>query len=192
MTIYYSLPFMLLAAEMVTFCVFVAPLPYVVKKRFFRFLSESRIIAKVTYVLKRSFVILFVDAVLQDVRTETNIAAHKFYAQRNTYLTGLCLFISLILTHVFHVILDLIRTQEEYAMLKKESNGGFTSGDQAGEIAELKNEITELKKNLAASEAKNRDFETLLKQSLQQAAEYDRLATNYNQKTGVSSNKKSD
>ncbi|KAH7913652.1 B-cell receptor-associated protein 31-like-domain-containing protein [Hygrophoropsis aurantiaca] len=203
MTIYYSLTFMLLAAEMVTFCVLVAPLPYAVKKRLFRFLSESPIVAKVAYALKISFIfvgILFVDAMqrmlrvtaesdmakagqgMQDVRTETNIAARKFYAQRNTYLTGFCLFLSLVLTRVFYIILDLIHTQEEYAKLKKQ---GGASGHQASEIAELK-------KKLAASEAKDRDFETLKKQASQQAAEFDRLATEYNQKTGAGSNKKSD
>lgn len=39
-------------------------------------------------------------------------------AQRNTYLTGFCLFLSLVLTRTFYIILDLIHTQEEYAKLK--------------------------------------------------------------------------
>ena len=51
----YSLTFMLLAAEMVTFCVFVAPLPYQIRRRLFRFLSESPIVAKIAYALKISF-----------------------------------------------------------------------------------------------------------------------------------------
>lgn len=38
-----------------TFCVLVAPLPYPVKKRLFSFLSESKIVAKVAYGLKISF-----------------------------------------------------------------------------------------------------------------------------------------
>ena len=41
-------------------------------------------------------------------------------AQRNTYLTGFCLFLSLVLTRTFYIILDLIHTQEEYAKLKQE------------------------------------------------------------------------
>lgn len=40
---------------MVTFCVLVFPLPYAVRKRLFRFLSESPIVAKVAYGLKISF-----------------------------------------------------------------------------------------------------------------------------------------
>ncbi|OJA11408.1 hypothetical protein AZE42_12483 [Rhizopogon vesiculosus] len=208
MTIYYSLTFLLLAAEMITFCLLVSPLPYTIRKKLFRFLSESPIIAKVAYVLKISFIfvgILFVDALqrmfrvtaesemaktgsgqgMHDVRTETNFAARKFYAQRNTYLTGFCLFLSLVLTRTFSIMLDLIHTQEEYAKLKKSVGAGAKNGDQTTQIEDLK-------KKLAASEAKGRDFETLKKQAGQQAAEFDRLATKYNEATGAVSNKKSD
>ena len=41
-------------------------------------------------------------------------------AQRNTYLTGFCLFLSLVLTRTFYIILDLIHSQEEYAKLKND------------------------------------------------------------------------
>lgn len=206
MTIYYSLTFLLLAAEMITFCLLVAPLPFSVRKKLFRFLSESPIIAKVAYGLKISFIfvgILFLDALqrmfrvtaetemaktggqgMHDVRTETNFAARKFYAQRNTYLTGFCLFLSLVLTRTFSIILDLIHTQEEYAKLKKVVGAG-AKGDQSKQIEELK-------KKLAASEAKDRDFATLKKQAAQQAAEFDRLASKYNEATGAVSDKKSD
>ncbi len=40
---------------MVTFCLLVAPLPYGLKKRLFTFLTESKIVAKVAYGLKISF-----------------------------------------------------------------------------------------------------------------------------------------
>ncbi|ETW79792.1 hypothetical protein HETIRDRAFT_477404 [Heterobasidion irregulare TC 32-1] len=185
MTIYYSLTFILLAAEMVTFCVFVAPLPYQIRRRLFRFLSESPIVAKIAYALKISFIfitILFVDAVqrmfrvtaevelakaggqgAQDVRTETNFAARKFYAQRNTYLTGFCLFLSLVLTRTFYILQELIHSQEEYAKLKK---------------------AVRLYISLPRT--------TLKKQASQQAAEYDRLAEQYNKETGKVSNKRVD
>ncbi|KAF8889057.1 endoplasmic reticulum protein [Infundibulicybe gibba] len=198
MTIYYSLTFLLLATEMVTFCLLVSPLPYTVRKKLFRFLAESPIVAKVAYALKISFIfvaILFADALQRmfrvtaeaeaaksgghpaaDVRTETNFAARKFYSQRNTYLTGFTLFLSLVLTRTFYIILDLIHTQEEYAKLKKIQ--GSDKGS-AGEVAVLK-------KKLQEHEATQRDFETLKKQAAQQAAEFDRLATKYNEATGTS------
>ncbi|KAF8174907.1 endoplasmic reticulum protein [Pholiota molesta] len=195
---------------MVTFCLLVAPLPYAIKKRLFAFLTESKIVAKVAYGLKISFIfvaILFADALqrmfrvtaesdlaksnkggmVSDIRTDTGIAARKFYAQRNVYLTGFCLFLSLVLTRTFYIILDLIHTQEEYAKLKKASAGATDakSDDQTKEIASLKKQIAELKKQ-------ERDFEILKKQASQNNAEYDRLATELNDLTGNKSNKRVD
>lgn len=84
---------------MVTFCILVFPLPYAVRKRLFRFLAESPIVAKVAYGLKISFIfvaVLFADALqrmfrvtaelelaradhaVHDARTESSIAARKF------------------------------------------------------------------------------------------------------------------
>jgi len=214
MTVYYSLTFLLLSAEMVTFCLLVAPLPYAVRKRLFRFLSESPIVAKVAYGLKISFIfvgILFVDAlqrmfrvtaeseagktrgqVAQDVRTETNIAARKFYSQRNVYLTGFTLFLSLVLARTFYIILDLIHVQEEYAKLKQET-ANKSRGPAASKAGEDQTKVVdELKRKLAASEAKERDFETLKKQAAQNAAEYDNLATKFNAATGQISDKRKD
>jgi len=202
MTIYYSLTFLLLAAEMDSFCIFVAPLPSKVRRKLFRFLSESPITAKVAYGLKISFIfvgVLFVDALqrmfrinleienakssglgMQDVRTETSHAARKFYAQRNVYLTGFCLFLSLVLTRTFYIIEDLIHTKDEYAQLKKAtastSRDNLVAGEQTKEIERLKRDLTALKE-----------------QALSQAAEYDRLADQYNKETGKpSSNKRED
>ncbi|KAG6377840.1 B-cell receptor-associated protein 31-like-domain-containing protein [Boletus reticuloceps] len=206
MTIYYTLTFMLLAAEMITFCILVFPLPYTVRKHLFRFFSESPIVAKVAYGLKISFIfvgVLFADALqrmfrvtaeldsartdhtVHDVRTESSFAARKFYAQRNMYLTGFCLFLSLVLARTFSIVLDLIQTQEDYAKLKKAASNNIASNDQAKQIEELK-------KKLAESAAKNRDLDIVKKQAAQNAEEYDRLATKYNEATGQTSNKKSD
>ncbi|TFK29134.1 B-cell receptor-associated 31-like protein [Coprinopsis marcescibilis] len=203
MTVYYTLTFFLLFAEMVTFCLLVAPLPYTIRKKLFRFLSNSPIIAKVAYGLKISFIfigILFVDALqrmyrvtaeadiaksghhgVQDVRSDTNLSARKFYAQRNTYLTGFTLFLSLVLTRTFYIILDLIHTQEEYAKLKKSA-----ASSDAKDVEALKTRVKEL-------EAEERDFKTLKQQASQNAKEYDRLATQLNEAPGANkSNKRRD
>lgn len=47
--------FMLLAAEMATFCLLVAPLPHAIRKKLFHFLSESPAVAKLAYGLKITF-----------------------------------------------------------------------------------------------------------------------------------------
>lgn len=69
------------------------------------------------------------------------------------YLTGFTLFLSLVLTRSFYIILDLIHTQEQYAILKKE-----TAGKSRASGAGDQKTIEELKAKLAASEAKGRDF----------------------------------
>nr|GAT59077.1 predicted protein [Mycena chlorophos] len=208
MTIYYSLTFMLLASEMVTFCLLVFPLPHRVRKPVFKFLSESPIVAKVAYALKISFIfvaILFFDALQRMFRVtaeaemskqhgtahtgmpgvDNSLAARKFYSQRNTYLTGFTLFLSLVLTRTFSLTLDLIHIQEEYTKIQGGASPSASSGNDSKEIADLKAQIAELNK-------KDRDFETLKKQSAQQAAEFDRLATKYNEATGAVSNKRKD
>ncbi|KAI0791021.1 endoplasmic reticulum protein [Abortiporus biennis] len=206
MTVYYTLTFMLLASEMFTFLVLVAPLPHSLRKKLFRFLSESPAVAKVAYGLKITFIfvgVLFIDALqrmfrvtaeadlarsqnsgAQDVRSETNFAARKFYSQRNTYLTGFCLFLSLVLTRTFYIMLDLIHSQEEYAKLKQEVQKSG-SGDQTKQIEELKRKLKE-------SEEKVKDFDIVKKQAAQNAKEYDRLSEEFNKKTGSISDKRKD
>ncbi|KAI0299040.1 B-cell receptor-associated protein 31-like-domain-containing protein [Multifurca ochricompacta] len=149
MTIYYSLTFLLLASEMATFCVFVAPLPFKVRRRLFRFLSESPVIAKVAYGLKISFIfiaILFVDALQRMLR----ITAEVEIAKSGQGIQD-----------------DLIQTQDEYAKLKNatasNSRDILAAGDQTKEIQRLK-----------------KDLDTLKEQARSQAAEYDRLADQYN------------
>lgn len=47
-----------------------------------------------------------------------NVLTTPSSAQRNVYLTGFCLFLSLVLTRTFYIIQDLIHVQDEYAKLK--------------------------------------------------------------------------
>ncbi|KGB75037.2 endoplasmic reticulum protein [Cryptococcus deuterogattii R265] len=169
----------------------------------FHFLSENPVVAKIQYGLKITFIfvaVLFVDALqrmiriaqegatakmkqdMADARTETNYAARRFYAQRNLYLTGATLFLSLLLARVFYIILDFIQVQESYTALQAKT---AKASGAAGENEELRNRIAEL-------EAKERDFETLKKQASQQNAEYGRLADEHNKATGTVSDKKSD
>jgi B-cell receptor-associated protein 31 len=185
MTIYYSLTFLLLAAEMVTFTVLVIPFPFSVRKRVVSFLSESPIIAKIAYGIKISFIfvgILFFDALqrmfritaegemakqnqqMGDVRTETSFAARKFYAQRNVYLTGFTLFLSLVLTRTFSITLELIHSQEEYAKIKKTGSSGGSG----------------------------KEYDTLKSKYDAQVIEYNKLADKYNKVSGSKADKKKD
>ncbi|SAM68012.1 related to B-cell receptor-associated protein and related proteins [Ustilago bromivora] len=191
MTLYYSIVFALLCFEMSMFMVLIVPLPFTWRRKLFHFLATNPVVAKIQYGLKITFIfvaVLFVDAVqrmvkvmsegetardnrgVQDVRTETNYAARKFYSQRNMYLTGFTLFLSLILSRTYSLILDLINTQEELVALKK---GAKTSGSDA-DIE--KKYLTEI--------------DTLKKQTKQQQQEYNRLSDELAKALGSVSTKK--
>ena len=105
------------------------------------------------------------------------VQARKFYSQRNMYLCGFTLFLSLILNRTYVMILDVLRLEEENKALKGDSSvqGKSTLPDgNAGEVATLK-------KQLAARE---QDLEILKKQSEGLNVEYnklgDKMSPNYN------------
>ena len=99
------------------------------------------------------------------------VQARKFYSQRNMYLCGFTLFLSLILNRTYVMILDVLRLEEEVKRLKGQdpkSQKGESGLGEAGGIAE----IGRLKKEL---EKRDRDLETLKKQSKGLSDEYNRL-----------------
>lgn len=71
------------------------------------------------------------------------------------YLTGATLFLSLILSRVFYIILDFIHVQENFTALqaKTAKQSGAT-----GESAELRKKIRELEAQLSTSQGQDRDF----------------------------------
>jgi B-cell receptor-associated protein 31 len=98
--------------------------------------------------------------------------ARKFYAQRNMYLCGFTLFLSLILNRTYVMILDTLRLEEEVKRLSGDkSSGGKDSAKlaQAGDLGE----IGKLKKKLAEKE---RDIEIMKKQGDGFQQEYNRLS----------------
>lgn len=99
------------------------------------------------------------------------VQARKFYSQRNMYLCGFTLFLSLILNRTYVLILDVLKLEETVKALRKDSNDKVKDG--ALESTELK----KLKEQLAASE---RDKEALLKQSDGLHREYGSLSDKFN------------
>ncbi|TXT16018.1 hypothetical protein VHUM_00521 [Vanrija humicola] len=185
-------------SEIALFSAIIAPMPFTMRKRLFHFLSENPFIAKVQYATThppRFVAVLFIDALqrmvriaqeganakqkqeMADVRAETTYAARRFYAQRNLYLTGATLFLSLILSRVFYIILDFIHTQEELNAIQ--GKGGKAAGG-AAENEQLRTRVKELEAEVKTLQAKDRDFDTLKKQASQQQTEYNRLADDLN------------
>ncbi|KAF2215577.1 hypothetical protein CERZMDRAFT_34969 [Cercospora zeae-maydis SCOH1-5] len=195
MTLYYSLVFALLVFEMAVFMTLIIPLPFKVKRSLFTFISENPLVAKLQYGLKITFIfilILFIDSVNRVYRVQLELSqakynqgaggaavvagsermevqARKFYSQRNMYLCGFTLFLSLILNRTYVMILDTLRLEEKVKSYEGGGKGKTSSG--LGEAGGL-GEIAQLKKELAK---RDQDIETLKKQSQGLSDEYNRL-----------------
>jgi len=199
MTLYYTLVFVLLVAEMALFVGLIVPMPFTMRRKMFTFISENPVVAKVQYWLKITFVfilILFIDSVNRVYRVQVELAAaaenagnnapaimgherlevqaRKFYSQRNMYLCGFTLFLSLILNRTYVMILEVLRLEERVKMYEgtekntKEAQKLAQAGDP-GEIARLKREV----------KLREQDIDTLKKQALGLHKEYDALCEKY-------------
>ncbi|KAF7888525.1 uncharacterized protein EAF02_003066 [Botrytis sinoallii] len=184
MTLYYSLVFVLLVAEMALFMLLIVPLPFTIRRKMFTFISESRLVAKLQYGMKITFIfilILFLDSVNRVYRVQVELAeanknqagnpvlghermevqARKFYSQRNMYLCGFTLFLSLILNRTYTMILEVLRLEEKVNRYEGTGKTGGKDSEKldragnAGEIGKLKNLLAQ----------KERDIETLKEQS---------------------------
>ncbi|OJJ63929.1 hypothetical protein ASPSYDRAFT_83964 [Aspergillus sydowii CBS 593.65] len=174
----------------------IVPLPFAVRRKLFTFVSESPVIAKLQYGLRITFIfilILFIDSVNRVYRVQLEVSAfskeggnvggaalgtdrsevqaRKFYSQRNMYLCGFTLFLSLILNRTYTMILETLRLEDRVKLLEgNKQSGGKDSARlaQAGDMGE----IGRLKKEL---EAKERDIDTLKKQTEGLTREYHNL-----------------
>jgi B-cell receptor-associated protein 31 len=104
------------------------------------------------------------------------VQARKFYSQRNMYLCGFTLFLSLILNRTYIMILEVLRLEEKVKVYEGTTSKGskesakLAAAGEPGEIARLRKALAE----------KDRDIETLKKQAAGLHREYndmgDRLA----------------
>ncbi|KAK9363977.1 B-cell receptor-associated protein 31-like-domain-containing protein [Lipomyces starkeyi] len=201
MTLYYTLVFVLLMVEMVSFFFLVTPLPFNLRRRLFHFISTSDIIARTQYTLKIVFVfilILFIDSVNRVYRVQqdviasnasgtvfttgtdrTEIQARKFYSQRNMYLCGFTLFLSLILNRTYVLVVDLLASEDKLAAMK--ASAASTAADSSV-ISSKNEEIATLKAEL---KNKDTDLETLRKQCEGLSAEYHKLGDQLNAKESL-------
>jgi len=196
MTLYYGMVFALLVLEMAVFVVLILPFPFTWRRAMLRWVSQSFLVAKLQYTLKIVFIfvfILFLDSLnrtyrveqenkssethLHDARTDAAFAAKKFYNQRNMYLTGFTLFLSLILNRTYGLILDLLQNEEQLEAIKKQAANQSKEHMRSSEVElQLKREVESLTNDLEKERKKTRDFDTIKKQAGQQADEYMRLA----------------
>ncbi|KAI2622520.1 B-cell receptor-associated 31-like protein [Hypoxylon sp. NC1633] len=190
--------FILLVAEMTLFMLLVVPMPFTIRRKMFTFLSENTIVAKIQYWMKITFVfilILFLDSVNRVYRVQLELAAatdsnkgaaavmgherlevqaRKFYSQRNMYLCGFTLFLSLILNRTYTMILEVLRLEDKVKQYegtdrKTKESEKLAEAGKPGEIARLKVEL----------EKRDRDIATLKKQAEGLSREYHDLCEKY-------------
>lgn len=202
MTLYYSIVFGLLVTEMAAFLLLVAPLPTQFRKKIILLFKDAPIMAQVFLTLRFTFffiLILFVDSVNRVYRVQqeihagqesgisgqnllnsdrSEIQARRFYAQRNMYLCGFTLFLSYILSATYTLVLDLANAEE-----------ALKASGKSGAVTESK-EIKELKETIRKKDV---DLDALKRQYKGLTTEYDRVADDLNEKSGVvPGNKKTD
>jgi len=102
------------------------------------------------------------------------VQARKFYSQRNMYLCGFTLFLSLILNRTYIMILEVLRLEEkvkeyEGTTKKTKESEKLAIAGEPGEIARLRKEIAK----------KDQDLETLKKQAAGLHREYDDLSEKF-------------
>jgi len=213
MTLYHSLVFVLLVTEMVLFVALIIPMPFKVKRKMFNFISESPIVAKLQYGMKITFIfilILFLDSVNRVYRVQVEMSAlmkdtsgagraaamgsdrmevqaRKFYSQRNMYLTGFTLFLSLILNRTYGMILELLRLEEKVKMYEGAPEAGGKEGEKLGKHYRA-DQIGELKKQL---EKKDKELKAMKSQAEGLQKEYDQLSVKFNQTNPSDGDKKS-
>jgi B-cell receptor-associated protein 31 len=102
------------------------------------------------------------------------VQARKFYSERNMYLCGFTLFLSLILNRTYTMILEVLRLEEKV----KQYEGTDKNTKQAEKLAVAgePGEIARLKKELAR---KDQDIENLKKQASGLHREYNDLSDKY-------------
>jgi B-cell receptor-associated protein 31 len=102
------------------------------------------------------------------------VQARKFYSQRNMYLCGFTLFLSLILNRTYIMILDVLRLEEKVKMYEGDKKA---RGEKLNEMGNA-NEIGQLKRDLGK---KDKELQAMKKQAEGLQKEYDQLSVKYNQ-----------
>ncbi|CAH6723058.1 endoplasmic reticulum transmembrane protein 3 [[Candida] jaroonii] len=186
MALYYSLVFGLLIVEIVFFTILSLPYPRKIRRTVLTTVSAPFRNEKFQIALKciLGFVlILFIDSVNRVftvnnelsgfnpngmngiVNDRSEIQARRFYSQRNMYLCGFTLFLTMILLRTYSLVAELIVTKDKVDALSADGLEESKTNDSK-KITALKEELAakdqelELLKEKAESLSKDYDSET--------------------------------
>ncbi|KAJ2536162.1 Endoplasmic reticulum transmembrane protein 3 [Coemansia sp. RSA 1933] len=153
--------------------------------------SQSVIAQRVIYGVRIAFgfvLLLFADAVMrlrkvEEERSKSRLIddhaicqqkVQQFYAQRNTYLTGITMFLGLILISTHSLIAQIVTNGNDAATVPRAVTSG--PGSAKAEVEKLKGKLVDANKEIEELKRKDRDMETLKKQADSNHDEYMRLA----------------
>ncbi|CAO0792729.1 unnamed protein product [Mucor circinelloides] len=198
MTIYYTTVFFILVLEMISFGILVFPFPSRWRRAMLKFVSGSPMVAKAVRILKIVFgfiFVLFIDAVnrlqridqdeqpedasrpYHDYSYEASQKARKFYAQRNLYLTGFTLFLSLILERTSTLVIAMLKHEEELEHAKSEHESSKQDEKKLLEMERsYEDKIKSLQSEVVQLQSKKSEYENLKQKIDQEAADYHKLA----------------
>lgn len=191
-----------MVSEMAGFCLLVLPLPTFIRSKFITLIRNSSLIQSLSLSLKFTFffiLILFVDSVnrvyrvqlelnaahessvVNAVNDRSEIQARRFYAQRNMYLCGFTLFLSLILNRTYTLVSELTAIKEQQKVVGVSSSSSKTAVSASTE-KEYKDEIARLTKLV---EKKDLEIQAIKSQADGLSKEYVNISDQLNEKNGV-------
>lgn len=188
MALYYNLVFGLLVIEMAFFGILSLPFPRNVRRKVLLTASAPFRSEQVQIAIKCIFgfvLVLFIDSVnrVYAVSAELHAAPHnpigavvndrseiqsrRFYSQRNMYLCGFTLFLTLILTRTYSLVAELVHTKDKLDDFKKNNALTESTTSDSAEVAKLKEELA----------LRDKDLELLKEQAASLSKDYDAAST---------------
>lgn len=185
MALYYNIIFGLLIAEMLLFTIISLPLPSKIRAPLLNAISRPFQSIRVQISIKLILIfilILFIDAfnkastIQQDLKNiphgapyvdRSEVQAKRFYAQRNLYLTGFSLFLTLITNRTYSLVAELIdikKTVRNGALSDKEAKK-IQSVDDLNQVAVLQEQI----------QAKEEEIENLKAKAKELSQQYEKI-----------------
>ncbi|KAJ3159973.1 hypothetical protein HDU86_001238 [Geranomyces michiganensis] len=193
MSLFYQLVFIILISEMLLFGLLIAPLPLGIRRSMLKWMSTSPLLTQSKSYFRIMFLyvsIMFVDSLNKVFNTnpahhhhhegDAFHRANVFREQRNLYLTGAVLFLSLLLNRFFAMIAELMSNETKSETLKKQAAKQSTDylrlldkeHEHAAQLDALNKKIDEL-------DAKARQVDIVTRQAKQVNDEYMRLTDRF-------------
>ncbi|KAG0677689.1 hypothetical protein C6P40_000706 [Pichia californica] len=155
MAFQYVLTFSLLILEMIMFSLISFPLPSKIRRPLLKTLSIPFNSQQFQVVLKCIFVfigIMFADSINRTIKvtnelynsnnfnnnenllnggiSRAEIQSRRFYSQRNMYLCGFTLFLSLILNRTYKMVFELLEVKEKVKFLESDSSNNLSNSSK--------------------------------------------------------------